>query len=220
MASRIINFLRGDAKDYKGRVLRQMQFLPNNKMEREHDVIQWMFPSDIPSKHYQEAPVLSDEDIATMKVDSIIQAAIHMSLTRMIWFYEKDDYWITQKNHNFLRITRILRCLWLAGMKHDYVSLQKALDDVFIEYADIIGEETYVYWKNANNDEFMKDPIKRDQILSYYRRAQEAPTPVKETPSPVKEAPFNPIQAAIEFGGNQTAELTDEESEGLGWRYV
>jgi hypothetical protein len=44
----------------------------------------------------------------------------------------------------------------LAGRKHDYVSLQKALDDVFTSNYEIIGEETFLYWKNANNDKFMK----------------------------------------------------------------
>lgn len=157
MPSRIIRFLRGDQRDTQGRCLKDMHDMPDWKLERCHDVVQWMFPTDIPSAHYPDAPVLTEEDIAIMKLDPHIQAIIQLSLTRMVDFYEKNDYWITQKNHNFLRLTRILRCLWLAGLKHDYVSLQKALDDVFIDYPDIIGEETYLYWKNANNDEFMKN---------------------------------------------------------------
>lgn len=157
MPSRIIRFLRGDQRDTQGRCLKDMHDLPDWKLERCHDVVQWMFPTDIPSAHYPDAPVLTAEDIAIIQNDGHIKAIIQLSLTRMVEFYEKNDYWITQKNHNFLRLTRILRCLWLAGLKHDYVSLQKALDDVFIDYPDIVGEETYLYWKNANNDEFIKN---------------------------------------------------------------
>jgi hypothetical protein len=207
MPSRVISFLRGETPDYKGRKLTELQSMPDWKLERTHDVIQWLFPTDIPSQHSQEAPVLSAEDVAILKDDLVVQGAIQMSLTRMIWFYQKDDYWISQKNHNFLRLTRILRCLWLCGLTHDYVSLQKALDEVFIEYADIIGEETYLYWKNANNNEFVKDPTVRAAVLAYYKPA---PPQIKETPTDVA--------ACLVLPPNQ--ELTDAEADGLDWRYV
>ena len=171
MPSQIIKFLRDEVKDYKGRTLYEMQSLPDYKIERTHDIIQWMFPTDIPSQHNPNSPVLTEEDIATMKTDLTVQAAIQTSLTRMIWFYEKNDYWISQKNHNFLRITRILRCLWLAGMKNDYVCFQKALDDIFTDYSEIIGEETFLYWKNANNDEFMKNEDK-SKFLDKYKQLE------------------------------------------------
>ena len=160
MSSKIINFLRGGEFDCKMRHIMELQHMPDWKIERTHDVIQWLFPTDIPSEHNSDAPVLTPEDIEIIKNDSIIKAAIQKSLERMIYFYERNDYWITQRNHNYLRITRILRCLWLAGLTHDYVSLQKCLDDIFVDYPDIIGEETYLYWKNANNDIFIKCPPK------------------------------------------------------------
>ena len=157
MLSRIIKFLRDEAKDYKGRTLWEMQCLSDYKIDRSNDVIRWMFPIDIPSKLYPDvAPVLTKEDVERMEKDQIVQSAIQTSLTRMIVFYEHNDYWVTMRNHNFPRITRILRCLWLAGMKHDYVCLQKALDEVYTEYPDIIEEETFYYWKNANNKDFLE----------------------------------------------------------------
>jgi len=147
--------LSGKGFDHKGRMINQIRALPDWKLEREHDVIQWLFPSDIHSKYFDQAPVLTDEDIETIKESTVIQDNIQMSLERMIRFYEKDDYWITQKNHNFLRMTRILRFLWIAGRTHDYVCLSKVLDDIYKDYAAIIGGETYLYWKNANNRDFL-----------------------------------------------------------------
>lgn len=188
--SRIINFLKGDQRDTQGRTLKEMHDLPDWKLERTHDVIQWMFPTDIASQHSEGAPVLTPEDIEIIKNDPHIQAIIQLSLTRMVWFYEKDDYWITQKNHNFLRLTRILRCLWLAGLKHDYVCLQKALDDIFIDYPDIVGEETYLYWKNANNDEFMKNRKSTAEFCG-----PPAPKLIPENCSPMDE-----MRARMEFG--------------------
>lgn len=72
MPSHIIRFLRDEVKDYKGRTLAEMQLLPDYKLDHSHDVIQWMFPTDIPSKHFPNAPVLTDEDITLIKADPII----------------------------------------------------------------------------------------------------------------------------------------------------
>lgn len=157
---RIIKFLRAEAFDTKIRTLGEMQHYPSWKLERSCDVFHWMFPTDIKSKSYDEAPILIPEYIKCIQADKLIQSAIKVSLDRIISLYEENEYWITQRNHNFKRLTRILRCLWLAGLKRDYICLQKALDEVYTDYTDIVGENTYAYWKNANNDEFMKNPPK------------------------------------------------------------
>ena len=155
MLSNVVQFLSGKGFDHKGRTLNQIRAFPDWRLEKEHDVIQWMFPIDIPSKHFDGAPVLTNDDIKIIKKSKDIQYHLILSLSRMMRFYEQNDYWITQKNHNFLRITRILRCLWLSGRKHDYVCIQKILDKIWVDYHDIIGNETFLYWKCANNKDFL-----------------------------------------------------------------
>lgn len=149
--SRMLQFLRSECPDYKGRWLIDLQTLPDYKIERTHDIIQWMFPTDIRSESQPNSPVLTEYDIFNLKNNTRARISIKRSLDRMVKFYETNVYWITQKNHNYKRLTRILRCLWLADLHHDYVSLQKCLDDVFSDNFDIVGEETYMFWKNANN---------------------------------------------------------------------
>ena len=190
MASDIIKFLRSEGKDHKGRTLISMLALTNAELEKTHDVIQWLFPSDIPSEAYPFAPILTAEDIKDLQGEDV-SSALTMCLERMIYFYESDNQWITIYNHNFKRLTRMLRCLWLAGMKHDYVSLQKALDDVFIENPDIVGERTYLYWKNANNDSFMKHP-QLNRYGGVLSLCDEAPKRIMDESEHIK--------AAIEFG--------------------
>lgn len=172
MSSPIIKFLRDDGTDYKGRKLFQLQCMSDEEIERSHDVIQWMFPSDIPSSHFKNSPVLTEDDISIMKYNLAIHGSLQTSLTRMLWFYENNNWWITMKNHNFKRITRILRCLWLADLKHDYVCLQRALDEIFEENSDIIGEETYRYWKRANDKEYLMNPPKISKLLSKYPKRE------------------------------------------------
>jgi hypothetical protein len=191
MPSDVIKFLRSEGRDHKCRTLIGLLAMNDAELEKSHDVIQWLFPSDLPSMYAPFAPVLTAEDIETMKTDEIVQAALKMCLERMIHFYENSNHWITLHNHNYKRITRMLRCLWLAGLKHDYVSLSKALDDVFIENPDTVGEETYLYWKNANNDFFMKNPSFKAAILSNC----EAPKQLPED-----HASIEMFRAQMEFG--------------------
>ena len=65
--------------------------------------------------------------------------------------------WITSRNHNFLRLTRILKCLRTVGL-HPYArALFTALTDVYRRYAATIGESTYSYWADA-----MSAPMRND----------------------------------------------------------
>lgn len=151
----VIDFLNGKGTDFKGRMLRSMVDASDDELEQSHDYIQWMFPSDISSKHSEYAPVLTAGQVARLRNDNEALQNIELSLLRMLQFYSNED-WVTPRNHNFLRITRILRCLWLAGLVERYHQFQTALDRIYAKHSDIIGERTYQFWKNANNDDFFK----------------------------------------------------------------
>jgi hypothetical protein len=62
---------------------------------------------------------------------------------------KKAAIWLTPHNHNFLRITRILKCLCLTGLKAEAAAFFTALQFVYTSYADVIGEETLGYWQAA-----------------------------------------------------------------------
>lgn len=151
----IIEFLRGNGTDFKGRMLRSLVAATDEELERSHDYIQWMFPSDIPSQCNDHAPVLTPEQIAVLRADVVVLQNIELNLLRMLQFYANED-WITPRNHNFLRITRILRCLWLSGLVERYHQFQTALDRIYSKHSETIGERTRQFWKNANNDDFFK----------------------------------------------------------------
>lgn len=185
MDSQITLFLKGKGKDTKGRMINQIRALPDHRLENSHDVIQWLFPTDLPSQHQEQSPVLTYSDIEIIKSDSKIQDNLQLSLDRMIRFYEKNDYWITQKNHNFLRITRILRCLWLAGRIHDYVCFQRVLDDIYIDYNDIIGDSFY-FWKCANDKDFLLNPQKYIPTI-YNAKKSKGESAAEEVSTPYDE---------------------------------
>ena len=66
-----------------------------------------------------------------------------------IYFKESLKRWCTPKNHNFLRITRILKSLKLFGLKKEAVAFFMKLRSIYRERYRIIGKNTYLYWKEA-----------------------------------------------------------------------
>ena len=162
--SRVIQFLHGNIEDHLGRSIQEIREFSDERIERSRDVIEWMFPTDIRSKSNPNSPILTEFDCANIQSDTICRFSVKQSLDRMVRFYESNDFWITQRNHNFLRLSRILRCIWLFNLKHDYCSLQRALDDVYTDHYDIIGEKTFTYWKMANNIEWLKEQELEESI--------------------------------------------------------
>ena len=116
----------------------------------------WLFPVDAATEDNKVAPSLILNDISVIRNNPIIQKAIKMAMIRMVWYFDANKTWITPKNPMFITIARILRCLWLTGLKHEYVLFQKSLDGAYVQFPKCIGEETYFYWKMMNQTIFFR----------------------------------------------------------------
>src|SRR3954462_11280759 len=127
--TRLLDFYEGNGADHRGRTLADVHRFPPGMLEREHDFIQWLFPLVAASPVNPEAPVLSERDIARFRSSDALKMRLRQSFELMLDFYgfavqERDgtlavqrtakfnsraDNWLTPGNHNFLRITRILK---------------------------------------------------------------------------------------------------------------
>ena len=95
-----------------------------------------MFPLDVRSFHHPfVAPALKNDEIEIAKHDESIQNNMIMSFQRILEFYglrlnevenkiEKNDsfqerskVWLVVKNHNHLRLTRIIKSMRLLGLE-------------------------------------------------------------------------------------------------------
>ncbi len=52
-------------------------------------------------------------------------------------------------DHNYLRITRILKCLMTFGLEDEARAFYECLRRIYREDSDQIGDETFQYWTNA-----------------------------------------------------------------------
>lgn len=156
MASKLIAFYRG-APDESGRRLEEMLDWPEHVLEYTHDYIQWMFPLRERSAAQPFAPVLSDDDVKEFRRDPALRQRMIEALTVMRAFYRIDGDgprdWIEFGNHNYLRLTRILRSLRTVGLESEARDLFDELTEIYRENQDRIGATTYRYWQQAMTDD-------------------------------------------------------------------
>ena len=170
--SRLLAFYRGHGRDHRGRLLSHILGFGLDELESHHDYIQWLFPLPEPSGANASAPLLSKEDIAAFDSDDSLQRALVQSLELMLQFYgltmsargpdvsvvrggdfdERSRLWLTKGNHNFLRISRMLRSMALLGQRRYASAFLECLEDIYEEDALTIGDLTMGYWRRATTN--------------------------------------------------------------------
>ena len=131
--SRLIDFYRGEATDAEGRRLEEIWRWSDDDWEEVHDFIQWLFPLPEPSRFNPDAPLLTAADVAAFRADAALLDRLRRSYDRFLSFAglaqgeggrvvdgpnlaaRAPDVW-SWRNHNWLRISRVLRSLSLLGL--------------------------------------------------------------------------------------------------------
>jgi len=170
MSDAILEFFRHEKPDSSGRMLRDILAWDDDELEYTHDYIQWVFPNVDASLFNPDAPILSRETIAEFLKDSALRGQLAKNFDRMAHFYgfevnHADEHttvvpatyfkdraanWLHARNHNLLRITRILKCLTLLGQADLARAFFAALETLYrSKIGDEIGETSFGYWKNA-----------------------------------------------------------------------
>lgn len=152
MNNKLFDFYCGNATGPRNLTLDEILTLSHGQFEDSHNFIQWLFPLPEPSKHNKDAPLLDDETITAMKENETCQA----NLKRAFLYFEKflqetKEVWVTPKNHNFLRITRAIRSLKLLNLSHLANVIYFKAFEVYLDYPDIVGENTLKFWNQALN---------------------------------------------------------------------
>jgi hypothetical protein len=164
--SRLVEFYRGEATDSEGRSLQELWSWGDNDLEAVHDFIQWLFPLPEPSRYNPDAPLLTAEDLAAFRADERLRANLRKSFERIVAFLglsltadgevvegpnfaaRVPDVWAFP-NHNWLRITRILRSLTLLGLPDEARAFYRRLEAFHRARRFPIPAKTFRYWTEA-----------------------------------------------------------------------
>lgn len=161
----LLRFYTGEGTDDRGRTIEDIWGYSTDRLESVHDYIQWLFPLTDRSAFNPDAPLLDDETIARFRRDEVLRKNLERSLRVMLDFYglaiagheilrvpsfgERSRNWLTPGNHNFLRLTRMLKSLSVLGLEDRAKQLLQALEDIDGKTPGIIGERTLEFWKRA-----------------------------------------------------------------------
>ncbi len=159
--------------DIKNRSFKDMIEMSNHQLEKSHDIIQWLFPLDEPSLHNPNAPLLNKallEEINSKIWAYAYRSSFEQAWKRFMFFlrsapddwgmfskeawemqkpYEGKPQWITPRNHNYLRITRVIKSATLFGRKDLATLMYQYACEKYEEYPGIIGTTTKQFWDNA-----------------------------------------------------------------------
>lgn len=167
-----VEFLMGQRPDQSGRFVREYLEWPGEKWEECHDHMQWAFPTQTRSAFNLNATTLPDDfnfDGSPQVTSTLVHlftaymASLGVDVTHdELLGYELDwkptwkpehDYWMDGRNHNSLRMTRILECFNLFNM----TELRDALYDflvyvVMLDYSHRYTMSTLVFWTAAKDN--------------------------------------------------------------------
>lgn len=168
---KVIDFYCYDGTDEYGRTHQHMIAMSDDRMEADHDYIQWLFPLHEASNFNPDAPIVDRESVKILRANNSAGLRMLNSFERFLNFLgfeyvhgvdggivedpEKEinrKNWQQFGNHNHLRITRAIRSLRLFGFEDD----AKDLYDAVIESAtkaNCIGPSAAKYWKLALDDD-------------------------------------------------------------------
>lgn len=144
----ILDFFEGRITHPSGRTFDEILALDDQALERAHDVVQWIFPLPEPSKAQPNAPYLSAEELTAFRESPELQAQVVRAARVMAGFYVMTTPWRRPRDHNHLRITRIIRCLtlieqWNYGRKFFHFANEHTPD---------VPDSVKLYWAEALNE--------------------------------------------------------------------
>ncbi|MGL5034364.1 MAG: opioid growth factor receptor-related protein [Microcystaceae cyanobacterium] len=140
----------------------------DEKLEYNHNYIQWLFPLREQSNSVPNSPVLDEDDIAAFHNNQELQLKLRMAWVRMLAFYGVAFYeneteiiplpapnyheriaHLVSHSHNYLRITRILKSLRILGLEAEAQLFFGVLKHIYRQQKQNIGSRTYAYWEQA-----------------------------------------------------------------------
>ncbi|HEY7236794.1 MAG TPA: opioid growth factor receptor-related protein [Gemmatimonadaceae bacterium] len=148
MTSPLVQFYEGIATDDRGRRLEDIWRFSDEELEDVHDYIQWLFPLTERSAFNPDAPILDEPTIQKFRTDAALRRQLERSYQRMREFYANLQ-WVTPGNHNYLRLTRILKSLTLLGLGERAAELLVWLEGIYAEHEGAIGPRTLAFWRAA-----------------------------------------------------------------------
>jgi hypothetical protein len=144
--------------------------LSDDQLEAGHHFIQWLFPLNEPSRHIDNAPLITANDLNLLK-GPFPKAHFLSGVLRFLNFYgmdyltpkqvftvqpaatftERAANWATPGNHNLKRITRIIRSCRFFGADQVARAVHQGFCDLQPQLSGVITKTVKGFWDDALN---------------------------------------------------------------------
>ena len=146
-----VNFLTNKEPDFNNRFLQDIWEYSDIEIEHTHDFIQILFPLNEESNSVSHGIFLdSEEIIRNIKNNEAVKNNIIKSSKWFLSFLARNSHWKSKHDHNYLRVTRIIKSLRLLVSDQEankfYESFMQLVDE---NLKSKINSTTLTYWENA-----------------------------------------------------------------------
>jgi opioid growth factor receptor-like protein len=162
--SRLLEFHRLRGRDSEGRMLSEIWEWDEDGLENCHDFIQWMFPLAEPSSVNADAPLVTKEEELAFRREPELETARKRSLSVFLQFLGlsmaedgnvvrgenfavRAGVW-KYSNHNWLRITRMLKSLRLLGLEKEAGAVWLCVKELH-DQDGLVSEHSFKFWEDA-----------------------------------------------------------------------
>tara|TARA_B100001057_G_scaffold262663_1_gene262837 strand:- start:384 stop:848 length:465 start_codon:yes stop_codon:yes gene_type:complete len=147
----IVNFLTNNEPDFKNRFLKDIWNFSDEAIEHTHDFIQLLFPLNERSSAVSNRIYLdSNEAVQSIKANKLATENIVKSSKWFLLFLARNSHWKRKHDHNYLRVTRIIKSLRLLVSDHEANKFYELFMQLVDENLKLkINSITLHYWENA-----------------------------------------------------------------------
>ena len=145
----IISFLEGSDKDNRGWLLSDIWKFNDTQIENTHTFIQWVFPTDEPSRATPGSPILDEEEIVKIQNSEQAKQNLSKSADWYFNFLRRNTFWRKPHDHNHLRITRVIRSLRLLVDEDEADAFRIEIYSILGDDLSLIPKKTRQFWDEA-----------------------------------------------------------------------
>ena len=145
----LCSFLTGHETNSSGWLLSHVWKFNDTQIENTHTFIQWVFPTDEPSRAIPGSPVLDEEQI--LEIQNSEQAKQNLSKSAE-WYFDflrRNNFWRKPHDHNHLRITRVIKSLRLLCGDDEADNFKEQFWQLLGTDISQIPSKTIEYWEDA-----------------------------------------------------------------------
>ena len=145
------NFLTNTESDFKDRFLIDIWNFSDEDIEHTHDFIQLLFPLNEKSEFvFHDYYLKTNSAVISIQSNDLAKNNIIKSSKWFLSFLERNSHWKRRHDHNYLRITRIIKSLRLLVSDQEANKFYKSFMLLIDENLKLkINPITLSFWENA-----------------------------------------------------------------------